>query len=102
MFQNQCDKWIKNPTWTSAKHEVEPKCLTLLCNHGKWCGIVRNDKYWYGIVGTAYAHACACACEQKSACLCASARVFTCAFASVCAHVFLHMYLHMDMHVHVY
>ena len=30
MFQNQRDKWIKNPTWASAKHEVEPKCLTLL------------------------------------------------------------------------
>ena len=30
LFQNQCDKWIKNPTWPSAKHEVEPKCFTLL------------------------------------------------------------------------
>ena len=29
LFQNQFYKWITNPTWTSAKHEVEPKCLTL-------------------------------------------------------------------------
>ena len=27
LFQNQCDKWIKTPTWRSEKHEVEPKCL---------------------------------------------------------------------------
>ena len=27
--ESRCDKWIKNPTWRSANHEVEPKCLTL-------------------------------------------------------------------------